>query len=253
MRPAHSQPCARPSRALLLLALLGLAVPLAAPATTPLPFTDGQRQRIEETFFDPQGRLSPSKVAAYREQIEERQRETFAILTSHYVRRETPSRARSRAATKKVSRLFIALGAPRGWIAKLEQSEDPVEQRRIAAHLIEFDRALRVSGKRPHSLEVIDYLIWLTSKPWDIPTRSHPRDADREAKNLLDPKSGEFYEADELRQLIEAGEDLSRLSPPEDSTFWNDPGAVARRRPIATYLQGDSRSSGTCASASPIA
>ncbi len=218
------------SAAVLAILLLWIA-PAPVRAESDLPFTEKFARRVEDTFFY-EGRLSPSKLSDYRADLVQRRDEALSVAVADRIARgQKPSKATKKAGKKKIVEIYDLLlleeGQPSGFLVQLARETDPVRSRLLAGRILEIDYALKVEGERLFSLTLLDYLTWMSIKTWTVPSGTEARDADREATNLYDSKTGRFYDAADLRTLIQAGADLSALGPPPDSSTWRDPGEIS--------------------------
>ena len=241
---------ASPARPLALLRSAGFPAGLAcvifsvtaAQAEKPLPFPPEWTETVEATFFEADGTLSATKLAAYRSQIEQRQREVRAILTAEYRERGKSRKSiKKRLRKKKLMRVYAVLlgdDEREGLIDLLGQEPDPVRARRLASQTLEIDYALRVEGERPFSLNLVDYLSWAWIFQWVVESSPGADAAEREASNLWNPETGQFYDTDDLEQLYAAGGDLSALGPPPDSSFWRPGVPIAERSVRAMFYDG---------------
>ena len=192
-RSAHLAPPI--ARLLACIALLGCLWPQSAVARSELPFSPAFAKRVEQTFFDESGAVSPEKLEAFRAPLQARQDEMLAVLSARYEDAgRSPEAAESRSRRRKRYRYYgILLEEQYGWLAELATERDSRKARELAARIIEVDYALRIEGERPWSMRIYDNLTWATIRPWHIPTRSDPKKTHKEASNLYDPLTGSFF------------------------------------------------------------
>lgn len=237
---SHATPCRRFLGPILLMVTVA-TLPSPAAALSNLPFPPAFAEEVEEAFFEG-GHVSIPKLERLRANLSERRREAVAVFAAD-LRAEGRKKkaARKRAERKKLVRIYdLLLGdddAP-GWINLLAAESDPVQARVLAGRIIELDRAVLLEGSRPKSVSIVENLASISVLEWEVPGETLARHADREATNLVDPASGEFLEAEDLAQRLEAGVDASRLGPPDRTSFWKNPGAIARVDPRAAYYGG---------------
>jgi len=209
-------------------------------AEKPLPFPPEWQTTIEETFFE-NGHPSEAKLAAYRLQLERRQREATRVLIADYRDRGKSDKSiRKRLRRKKllvVYRLVLGDADQRGMLDRLRDEPDPLNARRLASQILEIDYALLVQGERPSSLNIIDSLSWAALWNWVVEPSALADQADREATNLWNPETGLYYAPDDLRTMIEAGEDISALQPSPQSSFWR-PGVPIAQRSVRGMFYG---------------
>jgi len=232
------------------LALAAVAGP--ARALSPLPFPPELRERLEDVFFAGPGPASPAKLAAFRGRLERRRAEAVAVLSAERrARGQAPARALDKARDEKEVRVYDLLLGPwregeerdrraggGGWLGRLAREPDPVAARLLASRILEVEHALLLSGSLPDSLTLPVNLASISVLDWEVPGFTDPARLEREARNLVDPATGLFLEPADLARLLREGADLSRLDPPADSSFWRDPGAVARRDVEAALTRG---------------
>ena len=223
-------------------ALAALSTGFPALAGSPLPFTPAFRARVEEAFFE-DGALSARKLERFRAGLERRRDETVEVFAAEQRARGRKARgARRRALRAKEVRIYDALlggpGGP-GWLEELAGEADPDRARRRAGRILELEHALRQAGDRPASLRLPENMAAISVLPWHVPGRPRAGRAEREASNLWNPRTGDFFDPAELAALIRRGEDVSRLGPPPDSSFWRDPGPIASVDVRRAYLGGD--------------
>ncbi|MEE3329791.1 MAG: hypothetical protein VX246_02885 [Myxococcota bacterium] len=206
---------------------------LPAASESPTPFSPEWAATIEDTFFDENGDLSIEKHQTYRKRLEQRHEELVEILSASY--RESGKKKKKIAGRIKHKKEFIiyrlVLGSPDslGLLDQLWDETDPDEARRLAADILEIDYALQVEGERPFSLNLIDYISWASVRHWVIEPKSNADEIEREASNLWNPVTGQFYSHQDLREMLLRGEDLGALDPPPTSGFWQPGGAIAER------------------------
>lgn len=233
----------RRTRARALAAGLALAsAALAARAESDLPFSPPWRAEIDARFFAGD-ELDAARLAAYREQIQQRRDEIAALLTASYREKGRKPRAiAKRLARKKVLELYdLLLGNEKrlGLLDQLWDETDATRARAIASDVLEIDYALRVEGEIPFSLRLVGYLTWASIRHWVIEPGSDPDRTALEATNLWNPQTGRFYDADDLRAIALAGGDLSRLDPPPDARFRAVGLPIAKRSVRAMFYGGN--------------
>ena len=231
----------RSSRGSILARLVLIAVlltPAISRSERTLPFPAEFAERVEETFFD-DGAVSPERVEAYRDAIDDRRDELVEIYEADYRDKGRSSEsAKKRARGKKRVEVYDLLKDDGGWLDALLAEPDPVRARILAGRILEVDYALKVEGEPPLSRRLVDYIPAITVQSWSVPAETRPEDAELEATNLYDPATGLFYDADDLRAMAKRGVDLSALDPPPDSTFWRNPGAIALRDVEESFYGG---------------
>lgn len=233
MQPSPS--CCPAPRHLAVLAVQCICLLASAPragAEKPLPFPADWQATVEETFFEG-GQISTAKLATYRLQLEQRRREATQVLVADYRDRGKSNKAiRKRLRRKKLLVVYgLVLGdtGQLGMLDQLRDEPDPSNARLLASQILEIDYALLVQGERPSSLNIISSLSWAALWQWVVEASSLADQADREASNLFDPETGMYYTPEDLRAMIEAGEDISALQPPPDSSFWRSGTPIAQR------------------------
>lgn len=221
------------------LAILLSAAP--ASALSPLPFTPEFAERVDTTFFAGE-QPSGDKVEVYRTALRERRDEAASVFASElWTQGRGRKSAGRRAARRKVIETYdLVIGTEEqpGWLDDLAASTDPVAARVLAGQILELDYALLVEGDQPFTQKLPEHLGSIGLFEWNVPASTQARRAEREARNLVDPTTGLFYDYDDLRRLIEEGVDLSRLDPPGDGDFWHDRGAIAEIDVRASYYEG---------------
>jgi len=247
-RPASASLCRRVPicplgrRPLLcLLSALLLGGPQVASGMSPLPFTPSFAERVESTFFEG-GEVSAVGIESYRSGLAQRRAEVHSVFAADlWALGRGRKGAERRALRRKVVQVYdLLLGSEEqsGWLDELARERDPVAARRLAGRILEVDYALLVEGDRPFSQKLPEHLSSIGWLEWSVPGSTRAKHADREASNLFDPTTGLFYEAEDLRRLIEQGRDISRLDPPPDSSFWQDRGAIAKIDVVESFHRG---------------
>jgi hypothetical protein len=229
-----------PSRRGLVAALLLVALAGAANAGSKVPYGGAFREEIEATFFElvggDLGGVSPAKVRAYRDFIEKKLR----ALETHVYNHETIDRGRSAAeAKKRIRRLdtTIALEHILHLLDRMERTNDPVVSYDIAAETLMVEYATRSYTDPLGSIKIPMHIKNMIFE-WRVDNASRPRAAAKEATNLVDPETGEFYTPDELAALTRAGFDLSTLDPPRETFFWRARKDISQVDVIENYLNG---------------
>jgi hypothetical protein len=220
---------------LLLLLLAG-----AASAASKIPYGGAFREDLATTFFEVDdgdlGRVSPAKVRAYREFIERKLR----ALEVHVYNHETIDRGRSDAdARKRIRKLdtTIALEHILHLLDRIERENDPVASYGTAAEILMVEYATRSYTDPIASIAVPVHLKNMVFE-WRVEKKTSPRRAAKEASNLVNPGTGEFYTPDDLEGFIRAGFDISSLNPPDETPFWRAKKDIAAVDVIDNYLNG---------------
>jgi len=229
--------------ALLLSPLLATLLAEDARAGTRVPYGGEFRETIEATFFEPDYvdtddlmQLSQPKIRAYREFIHKKLR----FLTSHLFNAEQidqhrdEAEAREKALTADKS---VALQHILRLLDRISETRDPVDAYLIAADILSIEYATRSFHDPLSSLKIPVHLKNMIVD-WSMPNSTRARNSEREASNLLNPETGEFYTPDELRALIKAGVDLSTLNPPRESAFWSAKDDISSIDVAPHYLGG---------------
>ncbi|MCP4215198.1 MAG: hypothetical protein GY765_11100, partial [bacterium] len=180
-----------------------------------LPFNNSLLQSIETTFCSKQ-QPSQKKILRYYDLIERRYGEVKQNLGSYYSQIKKHSKKKTKKKTKKkgeIKSYRILLK----YIRQLQDLEDPVEFRLLAAKILHLDYALRINARKLATIEMLEKIPF-SLRPKRIPLTAAPHG---EASNLANPAGG-FYSQKQLAALKARGEDISSLHPPKDSTFWVD-------------------------------
>ncbi|MDH3735160.1 MAG: hypothetical protein OEU54_16645, partial [Gemmatimonadota bacterium] len=226
------------------LVLFGLAVASLARAETPLPYRGSLRAAIEEAFLarpvldeTPEVVLSFEKLAHYKAFVRRKRR----FLSEHIVRYETTVAGRDVADSEKkvASRdLIIALDLILERLDELTEATDPGRIFELAGGILTLEYATRAYTDPIGSIKIPIHLKNMVND-WDAPGGpARPRGAGREAGNLVDPTTGQFYTTQEIRALLERGSDLSLLDPPDETVFWAAKPDIASVDIVENYLGG---------------
>jgi hypothetical protein len=223
--------------------VLGLLPAVPAGGGSPIPYGGEFREAIEEALFERDGassalgtRVSKAKLRAYREFI----RKKLRFLSSHVYNYETVEEGRSdrkAKATVADQDVIIALEHVLDLLDRLEGAEDLPQAYRLAAEILMIEYATRSFTVALASIHIPVHLK-NTLLDWSVANRTRPRGARKEASNLVDPATGEFYTPEELEALIRAGRDISRLNPPLESPFWRAKEDISKVDVISNYLEG---------------
>ena len=113
----------------------------------------------------------------------------------------------------------------------MEETSNLAEAHDLAAEIVMIEYATRSYTDPIGSIKIPGHLKNMVFE-WRAPRRTTARGASREASNLVNRETGEFYTPEELEHLIRQGFDISTLDP-------------ARRDPLlarqAGYLRGRHR------------
>lgn len=222
---------------------VGLFPAFPAGAGSPIPYGGEFREAIEEVFFESDDsssglgtRVSQPKLGAYREFIHKKLR----FLSSHVYNYETVEKGSSdrkaRAAIEEQD-VIVALEHILDLLDRLEGAKDTREAYDLAAEIVMVEYATRSYTEALASLEIPMHIKNMLLD-WSVANKTRARGASAEATNLVDPATGEFYTPEELRALIRAGEDISRLNPPPESPFWSAKEDISKVDVISNYLRG---------------
>jgi hypothetical protein len=229
-----------PGRIATLALMLALLPALVASAGSPVPYGGEYREDIETAFFDVApgaklGTVSQSKVRDYRSFIEKKKR----VLEEHVYNYETIERGKSeKAARRTIKRLDrnIALDYILGLLDRMRTEIDPVAAYDLGSEILMVEWATRMFTEPLGSVKIPVHMK-NSFMEWRVENRSRARKAGREAHNLVNRETGEFYTSDELADLIRSGFDISTLDPPDQTHFWqkND---IASLDIVDSYLNG---------------
>jgi len=215
-------------------------VAAAANAGSKIPYGGAFREEIEAVFLESDGgslaRVSPAKVRAYRDFIEKKLR----ALETHVYNHETIDRGRSDADAKaRIRKLDTTIGLEHilSLLDRLEGEGAPVRAYGIAAEILMVEYATRSYTDPIRSVMIPVHLKNMVFE-WRVESGPRPRDAAKEASNLVNPDTGEFYTPDELEALIRSGFDISKLDPPDETPFWRAKEDISKIDIIDNYLNG---------------
>ncbi|MCP5107668.1 MAG: hypothetical protein GY950_30045, partial [bacterium] len=201
---------------LLLFLFLLHAAPLSY-ASRRQPFNRQLKALIEKKFYK-EGVPSLEKIDRYRRAISKRRREVEQNLKNLYrLEEDLPKKEAAKKAGKKdeIRTYRILLG----YIKRLKKRTAPAKEaafQRLAAKVLALDYALKMEGKKLASVMLVEK-VPASFKKRKISIRGAPQG---EASNLVNPGTGLFYSQEELSRFKQQGGDVSKLNPPEDSTFW---------------------------------
>ncbi len=209
--------------------------PVAARATTPIPYSATVRHSVEETFLE-DGSPSPEKIGIYREFLKDKRKwiEQHSYDFRRRVQGQGKKKARRRAESSDET---VTLGYALDLLKQLEKSTDPATTYRLGAHILTLDYATRSFHYPLATIQMPIYMKNMLSD-WSADGTTRPGDGPEEASNLVDPETGEFLTADELDAMIERGEDISRLDPPSDGMLWRSTGDISKLDIVEHYLGG---------------
>jgi hypothetical protein len=222
--------------------VVGVALAHPAGAGTRIPYGGAFRDQIEAALFEPgpsdsgPWRVSPRKVEAYRDAIHRRQH----FIAEHVYNAERIDGGESdKKARKEIESLdsTVAFEHMLHLLDRVEAANDAPEAYAAAAEVLMVDYALRSHTASLKSLEVPVHMKNIAFE-WSLPPRVRARDGSREATNLLNPETGEFYTPDEIDAFVRAGGDLSTLDPPKESYFWRAKDDIAKVDVIENYFGG---------------
>ncbi|MBW2267773.1 MAG: hypothetical protein JRH16_04280 [Deltaproteobacteria bacterium] len=212
-------------------------------AGTPIPYVGEFREQIEATFFEPdpgswptETRVSPEKVARYREHLEKKRR----FLLAHVSTADRIERGRSRKKADKAARKTdwaLALRVALDQLDRLEREADVVAAYEAAATLLMIEFATRSYTDPIGSVKIPVHLMNMLDQ-WSLPDRTRASGVEAEAGNLVNLADGSFYTREELADLVRAGSDLSELDPPDVTPFWRRKPDIAAVDIVSNYLEG---------------
>jgi len=220
---------------------LALVFAQEARAGSPIPYGGKFREEIETAFFDVEpaaklGSVSQSKIAEYRAFIEKKKR----VLAEHVYNYETIERHKSEKSARKTIKkldLNIALDYILGLLDRMQDGSDPAAAYDLGAEILMVEWATRMFTEPIGSVKIPVHLKNVFME-WRVDNRSHVCKAAKEAHNLVNTETGEFYTADELADLIRSGFDISKLDPPDQTHFWKKRDDIANVDIIDNYLNG---------------
>ena len=215
-------------------------------ATTRLPYSGPFLEELRTELFrvESGGAAAPDavvvldsdKLANYRGRIERKLRFVLAHVERHEQidRGRSAKRAQKRAASRDS---VLALRAVLERLDALEATSDPARQHELAAEAWMIDYATRSYAEPIGAISIPLHLSNIVFD-WSMPSGQRAWQADREAANLVDPATGEFFTSQELAASIRQGVDLSRFDPPRETAFWRAIDDVAALDIAEHYLGG---------------
>lgn len=232
----------RPLRSLLF-ALCALALGAPAPASTPIGYAGSFREDIEATFFEAEGgrpggplRLSPDKLAAYREKLM-RKRRFIEGHVAEYERIEKGKGRKRAARTARRTDVRLALKLALQHLERMSPQASDVENYDAAAAALTLDFATRSFTVGLSSLEIPKHVKNILSD-WSVSASTSASGIDAEAGNLVNPADGRFYTRAELAELVRGGSDLSEVHPPDATWFWRRKPDISKVDVTRNYFEG---------------
>jgi hypothetical protein len=221
--------------------LLAIALlPFAAHSGTRIPYNGEFHAQLDEIFFESdharEGRAVPAKVDAYRAFVGKK----LHFLEGHVTNREVIDRGRSADSAKKRFRNLdttIALEHILDLLGRMSETTDLAESHDLAAEILMLEYATRSYADPIGSIKIPIHLKNIVFE-WRAPNRTTTRGARREASNLVNPATNEFYTHDELEAMIRGGFDISTLDPPDESPFWRAKPDISAVDIVENYFGG---------------
>ncbi|MBK27019.1 MAG: hypothetical protein CME70_23650 [Halobacteriovorax sp.] len=182
---------------------------LSAFAVDSLPFGKDYKARIENAFYE-DGRLSDSRINAYKEIISTRADELFNIIYNY--RRNVKGDSKKKA-RKKANKDDTVSGL-RGLLPlvdKLKTIEAKAEQFQLAEFILDQDVAMLAEITPVNSVKrkfqgFNQFLSLYKMKKHDLSEYG-------EASNLVHPETGKVLSQEELKEMKAKGFDISLLNP----------------------------------------
>jgi len=228
------------SAALLAVLIVIASLPFPARSGTRIPYNGEFHAQLDEVFFvsdhGREGHADPAKVDVYRAFVGKK----LHFLEGHVINREMIDRGRDEASAKQRFRRLdttIALEHILALLARMIETENLAEAHDLAAEILMLEYATRSYTDPIGSIKVPVHLKNFIFE-WREPKRTTTRGAPREASNLVNPETREFYTTDELRELIRAGFDISTLDPPDETPFWRAKHDIAAVDIVENYFGG---------------
>lgn len=208
---------ANPKKMTLMLLTLLLFLLTAAPllkAGQALPYNESLVRAVRETFLH-NGKPSPAKLRLFRQTIEKRCRQVKQSLQHYYLLKKKFShdKARGKIRRKNDVRAYEILLE---YVSGLERTQDPLAFQRLALKCLQLEYALRIEARKLASVELLEKIPF-SFESKKIPLHKTPNG---EASNLINPDTGLYYSQEELIEIKRRGEDVSKLDPLADGSYW---------------------------------
>ena len=182
------------------------------------PYNQEFSLKVKELFWEDNA-LSPSKVNAYINRLEQKKAELSHILGNQLILQGEDDQEEI---FKEVSKhkFIIALDLATEKLKNLDQEN-------FWSHTYEaldLEAAIRIEGQGP-PLEVIMNQIRNFFQEWIVKKNTLSTE---ESSNLFDPESGSFLGPEDIDLLRSQNKDLSLYQPDPSSTFWEKPKNISQ-------------------------
>ena len=200
---------------LALAAVLTVAMPTAANAKAH-PYNAAFESQVETLFFE-NGKISSQKVDTYIARLTEKRRQAVSILINADV--DKAGQKGKKPKTKEIEKdadesdLAMALDAAIASAKQLKTSTSKAAALASAYDILDFENTVRVLGISIYPIDLIKNVL----QSWVIPLSSPAGD---EATNLRAPNAPGFLSVGDLEAMKSRGADLSLLSPPDLTEFY---------------------------------
>lgn len=199
---------------LILLALL-LCCSSFALAGNELPFNATLKKEINERFLV-DGEVSSRKLDTYVLEVEARRDEVTAIVRNFYKKYKGKKKKKVEKEIAKDDAI-LTYNLVLGLVEDVRSEHNIVEAQLMLEKILELDDSAKSFGRLPIVARAKKRLSALRKSNYFIKREAGD---EGEASNLYNPRTGEFFSQDEIRAMIERGEDISLLEPNPKSRFW---------------------------------
>lgn len=191
-----------------------LVFPMISFSMVELPHDKQLETQINETFYS-DGNVSFAKTESFRENIEKRKDEIIQNIIQYETREKEESKNDAIEEAMESDSVFI-YDLILKYLDEAQLLDNDIERRALYAKILELEYSALVEGVRLPIIKQIDFVKNFL-KPWSISKTKTP---EGEASNLYDPETGLYYGQETLRELKEAGKDLSLIDPKNQTSFW---------------------------------
>jgi hypothetical protein len=178
-----------------------------------IPHNENLAAIINNTFLNADGQVSSEKVERFSAMLKKAMAQNKQLLVNAYRNASGDSVGKAEAKADKHESTIVYQAAIE-LLAKLSAAQGS-EARMIAQKVLDLDFSLKSDPVETDLKHTLDQMKAF-AREYFVAKRT-PNAV--EASNLVS-RPGRFFTQEELRELKQAGSDISRLNPPADASFW---------------------------------
>lgn len=203
-----------------------------------VPVSDEVYQQIQEKFLDDDQNLSLEKVKQYNSYLKSLQKEVEVNIENYSSDVSSLSSEEAEKLANKNKYVKSMKMLRKKWLPVAAEKSTHVELVEYLSKIIDLENAIRVEITPYLSEKFILRALHTFMYNYSIPVVKTSKKY-QEAKNLINPSTGTYFNQGELQKLKEKNIDISKLDPPADNGVIELIDDISKSSPYKRYRLGE--------------